>query len=136
MRQTTPTHLDALPLLQRASLRDEGRCGWPAGAPVATLILDADDLGDVNERLGAETGDLVLAELADRLQERLCRTGVTTHLDREGPGIRCEGLSCGDPLPSVIAQALRAPFRVGREVVEVRVQVAALATGQLLDWAS
>jgi predicted signal transduction protein with EAL and GGDEF domain len=123
MRQTT-LRPDSLPLLQRARLQDDGPCGWPVGSPVATLLLDGDDFRDLNERLGGETGDRVLAELADRLQERLCQCGVTTHLDTDRLGIRCEGLACGDPLTTEIARALSNPLRVGNDVVEVRTQVA------------
>jgi GGDEF domain-containing protein len=122
MRQTTPRP-DALPLLQRARLHDDGPSGWPAGSPMATLLLDGDDFRDLNERLGGETADRLLAEIADRLQERLCQSGVTTHLNTDRLAIRCEGLTCGDPLTDEITRALSDPLRVGPEVVEVRAQL-------------
>jgi GGDEF domain-containing protein len=122
MRQTT-LRPDTLPLLQRARLHDDGPSGWPAGSPVATLLLDDDDFRDLNERLGGEAGDRVLAEIADRLQERLCQSGVTTHLDSDRLAIRCEGLACGDPLTGEITRALADPLQVGLEVVEVRAQL-------------
>jgi GGDEF domain-containing protein len=136
MRQTTTLRPEALPLLQRARLHDEGPCGWPVGSPVATLLLDGDDFRDLNERLGAETGDRVLAELADRLQERLCGCGVTTHLDSERLAIRCEGLACGDPLTNEITRALSDPLRLGAEVVEVRAQLDDVDIASLVGHAS
>jgi predicted signal transduction protein with EAL and GGDEF domain len=120
MRQTT-----TLPHLQRASLRDDGPCGWPAGGPVATLLLDAEDFRDLSDRLGGEAGDRLLVELADRLQERLCPCGVTTHLDATGLGIRCEGLLPGEPLTAEVSDALVHPLRLGSEVVEVRARLVA-----------
>lgn len=122
MRQTT-LRPDALPLLQRALLHDDGPSGWPMGSPVATLLLDQDDFRDLDDRLGGEAADRVLAEIADRLQERLCHCGVTTHLDTVRLGIRCEGLACGDPLVDAITRALSDPVRVGAQVVEVRAQL-------------
>jgi hypothetical protein len=112
-------HPTPLPLLQRARLRDDGPCGWPAGGPVVTLLLDGDDLRDLADRLGQEAADHALTDLADRLQERLSRLGVTTHLSAEG--IRCEGLDPRDPLAAEVGDALREPLQVGPEVVEVRV---------------
>jgi predicted signal transduction protein with EAL and GGDEF domain len=122
VRQTT-LRPDALPLLQRALLHDDGPSGWPVGSPVATLLLDRDDFRDLDDRLGGEAADRVLAELADRLQERLCQCGVTTHLDAARLGIRCEGLACGDPLVAAIARALSDPIQVGAQAVEVRAQL-------------
>jgi hypothetical protein len=110
-----------LPLRQRAQLRDDGPCGWPAGGPVVTLLLDDDDLRDRAERLGAEAADHAVATLADRLQERLSPLGVTTHLCADHRGIRCEGLDPHDPLAAEVGHALREPLQVGAEVIEVRV---------------
>jgi GGDEF domain-containing protein len=108
-----------LPLLQRAQLRDDGPCGWPAGGAVVTLLLDHEDLRDLADRLGSEAADHALVDLADRLQERLSRFGVTTHLSTDG--IRCEGLDPRDPLAAEVGDALREPLQVGPEVIEVRV---------------
>lgn len=135
MRQTT-LRPDALPLLQRARLHDDGPSGWPTGSPVATLLLDGDDFRDLNERLGAETGDRVLAEIADRLQERLCSCGVTTHLDTGRLGVRCEGLACGDPLTTAISHALAEPLHLGHEIVEVRAQLDEIDIVSLVGHAS
>jgi GGDEF domain-containing protein len=110
-----------LPLLQRAHLRDDGPCGWPAGGPVVTLLLDGEDLRDLTDRLGAEAADHAMADLVDRLQERLSRYGVTTHLAPDHLGIRCEGLDPRDPLAAEVGDALREPLQVGPEVIEVRV---------------
>ena len=125
MRQTTTTvrHADGLPILQRAELWDDGMAGWPTGGPVATLVFDADDFRDLGERLGDEAGDRVLVEISDRLQERLCPCGVTTHLDLVRRGIRCEGLTHEDPVADEIVQALVLPFRIGNQLVEVRARL-------------
>ncbi len=123
MRHTTTLHADELPILQRAELWDDGMAGWPIGGPVATLVFDADDFRDLGERLGDEAGDRVLVELSDRLQERLCPCGVTTHLDLLRRGIRCEGLTREDPVAEEIVQALVLPFRIGDHLVEVRARL-------------
>ncbi len=124
MRQTTTLrHSGDLPLLQRAELRDDGLAGWPTGGPVATLVFDADDFRDLGERLGDESGDRVLVALADRLQERLCPCGVTTHLDLSRRGIRCEGLSAEDHVADEVVQALVLPLLVGDQLVAVQARL-------------
>jgi hypothetical protein len=88
---------------------------------VVTLLLDGEDLRDLADRLGDEAADHAVADLADRLQERLSRYGVTTHLSADHLGIRCEGLDPRDPLVAEVGDALREPLHVGPEVIEVRV---------------
>lgn len=111
--------MDRITLVQRAHLVDAApdRC---TGGPVTTLVLDADDLHDVADRLGAEAADRVLVELADRLQARLCACGVTTHLSHDALGIDCIGLSTGERVDADVVRALATPLAVGRELVEVR----------------
>ena len=107
-------------LVQRAHLVEAAHRDQLTGGPVTDLVLDPDDLADVNARLGWEAVDRLLLELADRLQVRLCATGVTTHLDLDHLGIRCVGLACDHAVAADVARALATPLEVGDELVEVR----------------
>jgi predicted signal transduction protein with EAL and GGDEF domain len=109
-----------VPLVQRAQLVAVDQRDLCTGGAITTLVLDADDLHDVNDRLGWEAGERILVELADRLQSRLCQAGVTTHLDPEGRGIRCIGLTCDDHVVADVTRALATPLQLGHELVEVR----------------
>jgi predicted signal transduction protein with EAL and GGDEF domain len=109
-------------LVQRARLVDAPAPDRCTGGPVTTLVLDPDDFHDVADRLGPDAADRILVELADRLQDRLCACGVTTHLSHDGLGIECIGLA-GDPFVDAdVVRALAAPLALGDELVEVRAQ--------------
>ena len=107
-------------LVQRAHLLESTERDRSTGAPVMTLVLDEDDFHDVSDRLGVETADGILVELADRLQDRLCPAGVTTHLAHDHLGIVCIGLACDDHVGDDVARALATPLQLGTEWVEVR----------------
>ena len=107
-------------LVQRARLVDVARRDPLTGGPVAELVLDPDDLADVNARLGWEAVDQLLAELAERLQVRLCGAGVTTHLDLDHLGIVCVGLACDHAVAAEVVRVLAVPLEIGAELVEVR----------------
>lgn len=106
-------------LVQRAHLEAGGsdRC---TGGPVTTLVLDADDFHEVTDRLGREHADRVLLELADRLQDRLCRCGVTTHLSHDLLGISCIGLVGDQHLDADVSSALAQPLDLCDGLIEVR----------------
>ena len=108
-------------LVQRAHLLESSERDRCTGAPVMTLALDEDDFHDVADRLGGvETADGILVELADRLQDRLCVAGVTTHLAHDRLGIVCIGLACDDHVGDDVARALATPVQLGTEWIEVR----------------
>ena len=112
--------LDRITLVQRAHLVDAAERDRSTGAPVLNLVLDAEDFSDVSDRIGAETADGILVQLADRLQARLCLSGVTTHLAHDHLGIVCIGLACDDQFSDDVARALATPIELGTELVEVR----------------
>jgi GGDEF domain-containing protein len=107
-------------LVQRAQLIDAAEPDRSTGGPVTTLVLDADDFRDVADRIGGDAGAQILGELADRLQDRLCRCGVTTHLALDALGIVCIGLAGDDHVDADVVQMLATPFRLGDELLEVR----------------
>lgn len=111
--------MEHLTLVQRAHLvaAAPDRC---TGGPVTTLVLDIDDFQDVFDRLGGEAADHLLVELADRLQSRLCRCGVTTHLSHDQLGIDCIGLAADQRIDDHVARALATPLELGHELVEIR----------------
>lgn len=111
--------MDRITLVQRARLvaAAPDRC---TGGSVTTLVLDAEDFIDVRDRLGADSADRILVELADRLQARLCRCGVTTHLARDAFGISCIGLAGDDHIDADVWGALALPLELGTELIEVR----------------
>jgi GGDEF domain-containing protein len=111
--------MEQMTLVQRAHLvaAAPDRC---TGGSVTTLVLDADDFHDVSDRLGAEAADHLLVELADRLQARLCRCGVTTHLSHDELGIDCIGLAADHHVDAEVVRALATPLELGHELVEVR----------------
>jgi GGDEF domain-containing protein len=112
--------LDRITLVQRAHLVDAPERDRMTGAPVLHLVLDAEDFSDVSDRVGPDTADGILLELADRLQARLCPSGVTTHLAHDHLGIVCIGLACDDQVNDDVARALATPIVLGNELVEVR----------------
>ena len=111
---------ERITLVQRAQLVDSDERDRSTGGPMLTVVLDPDDFTDVQDRLGVEVADGILVELADRLQARLCRSGVTTHLAHDNLGIVCIGLACDDPVGDDVVQALATPLEVGGELVELR----------------
>ena len=119
MQTLTRTQTDTT-LVQRAHLLASADRDRSTGAPVMLLVLDEDDFRDVGDRLGVEMADGILVELADRLQDRLCPAGVTTHLAHEQLGIVCIGLACDDRVGEDVAQALATPLQLGTRWVEVR----------------
>jgi GGDEF domain-containing protein len=118
--QMTAGPYGRITLVQRARLvLDEQRRDACTGGPITTLVLDADDLADVRDRLGHGHDD-VLVELADRLQARLCSCGVTTHPAHDQLGIVCIGLASDDLVAPDVLRALATPLDLGDELVEVR----------------
>ncbi|HJR25274.1 MAG TPA: diguanylate cyclase [Acidimicrobiales bacterium] len=112
--------LSRITLVQRAHLVDAAERDRSTGAPVLHVVFDADDFSDMSDRIGTERADGILVQLADRLQARLCPSGVTTHLSHEQLGITCIGLACGDDVSHDVARALATPIELGTELVEVR----------------
>ena len=111
--------MDRITLVQRAHLvaAEPDRC---TGGPVTTIVLDPDDFHDVADRIGTDHADRILVELADRLQQRLCGCGVTTHLSHDTLGIDCIGLTAEDRIDHDVVRALAQPLELGNDLVEVR----------------
>ena len=121
MHRTMAHRSERITLVQRARLvSDTGRRDECTGAPIRVLVLNAEDLADVSDRLGGHGCDEIIVELADRLQARLCQCGVTTHLANDGLGIECVGLLSDDAVGPEILRALATPLDLDGELVEVR----------------
>ena len=118
--QTLTRTQPGITLVQRAHLLEGAERDRCTGAPVMTLVLDEDDFHDVSDRLGVESADSILVELADRLQDRLCVAGVTTHLAHDHLGIVCIGLACDDRVSDDVVRALATPLQLGTEWIEFR----------------
>lgn len=111
-------------LANRRALQDRWAQEASRAEPVeaAILVLDLDGFKDVNDRLGHDAGDEVLMGVADRLRrsvrqdDLVCRIGgdefVVLLPDVRFPA-QVEGI-CGR-----IDAALRAPFQVGRQRVQL-----------------
>jgi GGDEF domain-containing protein len=112
--------VDRITLVQRAHLVDATERDRVTGAPVLNLVFDADDFSDLSDRLGSDAADGILVELADRLQARLCPSGVTTHLAHDHLGIVCVGLATDDRVGDDVARALATPIELGPELIELR----------------
>ena len=58
------------------SLFQEG----PEGAPLALLLIDLDHFKDVNDTLGHDAGDALLAGMAGRIEETIAERGIVARL--------------------------------------------------------
>jgi diguanylate cyclase (GGDEF)-like protein/PAS domain S-box-containing protein len=86
-----------------------------SGEPVAAYFIDLDNFKDTNDSLGHRAGDLLLKEVADRLQGLLRASDTVGRLGGDEFVILAEGMSVA-PAPEIIAdrviQALKLPFHL------------------------
>ena len=103
--------------------------------PVAVLFLDLDNFKVVNDSLGHKAGDLLLTNVARRLESCLRASDTAARLGGDEFILLVEGISGPGDARAVadrLAEALRAPFLVeGREVfVTASIGIALSRTGE------
>ena len=97
-----------------------------AGRTVAVLFIDVDDFKGVNDTLGHAAGDALLVGLAERLRSSLRRPDTAARLGGDEFAVLLEDLedsSEADIVARRIFDALRSPFEVNGQVVNVRVSI-------------
>jgi len=79
------------------------------------LLIDLDHFKDVNDVLGHDSGDLLLAQVADRIR-RTCRGADTVARLGGDEFAVLTGLSQGELEPAILArkvlESLEAPFQI------------------------
>jgi diguanylate cyclase (GGDEF)-like protein len=97
-----------------------------AGTPLAVLLMDLDHFKYVNDTLGHRIGDLLLKEVAGRLQAVLRRaTDTVARLGGDEFAILLAGASISDAqrLGQAILRALEAPMTLEEQVVDIAASI-------------
>ena len=125
MRQHEAQHdsLTGLPNRALFSERLERALASPAGTHVAVMLMDLDGFREVNDALGHDAGDAILAEIAGRLERFADESGLVARLGgdefallKEGTGSRSALLARAQ---EVIA-AVTKPYHIGSLQLDVR----------------
>ena len=125
VRQHEAQHdsLTGLPNRALFSERLERALASPAGTHVAVMLMDLDGFREVNDALGHDAGDAILAEIAGRLERFADESGLVARLGgdefallKEGTGSRSALLARAQ---EVIA-AVTKPYHIGSLQLDVR----------------
>ena len=103
-------------VLNGAAFRARGLAAYHAGRPFALAVLDVDEFRAVNERLGHQTGDALLVEVAARLAQRADGDDVVGRLGGDHFGILIDGAatrSDAERRLRTFFEAFRDPFETG-----------------------
>jgi diguanylate cyclase (GGDEF)-like protein len=126
-------------LLNRSGLRAHVDQAWAErseAAPVAVLFGDLDGFKHVNDSLGHDAGDEVLAHVAQRLRTAVRAGDVVARWGGDEFVVLCPSVSSVEDATEIadrIRVALEAPFRVGPGLAEIGISVGvALDNGQPL----
>ncbi|MFG1926304.1 putative bifunctional diguanylate cyclase/phosphodiesterase [Cryptosporangium sp. NPDC048952] len=91
--------------------------------PVGILVIDIDGLAAVNDSLGHEAGDQILASVADRLSEEVARAGhLVARIDGDDFGVLVGPggyRGAADALARRVLAVLARPFAVGAHAIPV-----------------
>lgn len=97
-----------------------------AGLPLAVLLMDLDHFKYVNDTLGHRIGDLLLKEVARRLQTVVRRaTDTVARLGGDEFAILLAGASIGEAqrLGEAILRALEAPMTLEEQIVDIAASI-------------
>ena len=94
------------------------------GECLALMLIDLDDFKPINDRLGHEAGDRVLAEIAHRLQTQLREVDLPARLGGDEFVVVCENVQCAEAALE-LAQRLLATLEAPIELYQQPVQVSA-----------
>jgi diguanylate cyclase (GGDEF)-like protein len=128
VRQHEAQHdsLTGLPNRALLSERLERALSGPAERHVAVMLMDLDGFREVNDALGHDAGDAILAEIARRLDAFADETGLVARLGgdefallKEGTGSRAALLATAE---EVLAAVMK-PYHVGGLQLDVRASV-------------
>ncbi len=126
-------------LLNRTGLREHVDLAWTSrteDAPVAVLFGDLDGFKHVNDTLGHDAGDEVLAHVAQRLRTAVRAGDVVARWGGDEFVVLCPtvaDVADATAIADRIRVAVEAPFRVGPGRAEIGISVGvALDTGQPL----
>jgi diguanylate cyclase (GGDEF)-like protein len=126
-------------LLNRSGLREHVDLAWTTrsdDAPVAILFGDLDGFKHVNDTLGHDAGDEVLAHVAQRLRTAVRTGDVVARWGGDEFVVLCPTVASVEDATNIadrVRVALEAPFRVGPGLAEIGISVGvALDTGQPL----
>ncbi|MFN2582795.1 MAG: putative bifunctional diguanylate cyclase/phosphodiesterase, partial [Candidatus Dormibacteria bacterium] len=109
------------------------------GRSVAVLFIDVDDFKGVNDTFGHAAGDGLLVGLADRLRSTLRRPDTAARLGGDEFAVLLEDLdesNEADVVARRIFEALRSPFDVNGQTVNVRVSIGVAIAQRAGDSAS
>ncbi|MCP1337601.1 putative bifunctional diguanylate cyclase/phosphodiesterase [Futiania mangrovi] len=119
--------------LQRLTERVEDTPAGEAAAAFTVLLLDIDRFHALNDSLGPEGGDAVLAGVAARMEDilgggALCARYGDDRIVALMPDIRHEGEVQG--LAEAISAAIARPYAIGRREISVTAGISALIVGR------
>ncbi len=101
---------------------DEAISSWSAEAPVAVLLCDLDGFKQVNDSLGHEAGDAVIAEVASRLQQMCRQSDMVARLGGDEFVVLAREMPDYDhamEFAERILPALRKPFHFEDSIIEL-----------------
>jgi diguanylate cyclase (GGDEF)-like protein/PAS domain S-box-containing protein len=95
------------------------------GRSISVLIVDVDDFKSINERLGSELGDQLLAAVGARLEQIIPAEALAARLRSDEFAILLLNTTLGEvsPLAESIIDRFDGPFRAGETEVVLRVSV-------------
>jgi len=109
-----------------------------SGAPFCLILADIDDFKHINDTLGHDAGDMVLAKAANRLRKNLRHEDVAARWG--GEEFLILATACDQDTGGILAEKLRSvvggkPIRVGEAALNVTMTfgVAAYAPGKTFD---
>jgi len=110
-------------------LRTAVEGGRRSGAPLSVLLMDLDRFKYINDKLGHHVGDLVLQQVAHRVDELVRRSDTTARLggDEFAVLLMNTGVEEARGVAAKIVAALEAPIEVGDQSLDVRASIGVAA---------